>query len=661
MGKLQRQVCVRSDTMRSWTIRDSLELYNIPSWGLGFFGINEAGHMVVLPQGEGGPVLDLKALVDELIRRGIQLPILIRFSDILRARVEALKEAFQKAIQEYGYRGRYMGVYPIKVNQQRQVVDEIVRYGQPYQFGLEAGSKPELLAVLALLQSPEPLIICNGYKDEEFVEMALLATKLGKAVIPVVEKFSELELIVRLAQRLNVVPRIGVRVKLAARGSGRWEASGGDRSKFGLTVTELVRAMDYLREVNMLDCLQLLHFHLGSQITSIRAIRGGLEEACRIYVEMVKAGAPMKFMDVGGGLAVDYDGSRTNFVSSTNYTLQEYANDVVSAVMESCDDAGVPHPVIVSESGRAITAHHSVLVFNVLGTSEFGSVDVPDKLPETAHSLLQNLLDVYKGITRKNIQEAYHDAIHYRDECMTVFKLGDFSLADRCLAESIFWGCCQKILRIVRELEYVPDELEGLEAVLADTYFCNFSCFQSLPDHWAVQQLFPIVPIHRLNEEPTRRAVLADITCDSDGKIDRFIDLRDVKDVIELHPVNGEDYHVAAFITGAYQEILGDMHNLFGDTNAVHVRLDEGGYRIEHVVKGDTVKEVLHYVQYSPTDLIDRLRESVEAAVRQGLISLEESGHFLEKYERGLESYTYLVRPAPGAYVPAANRPRTLT
>jgi len=647
MGKLQRPVFVRSDVMQQWTIRDSLELYNIEKWGLGFFGINEAGHVTVHPRGPGGPTLDLKALVDELQRRGIALPILIRFSDILRARVEALNLAFQKAIQDYGYRSRYLGVYPIKVNQQRQVVEEVITYGRPYHFGLEAGSKPELLAVLALLPSPEPLIICNGYKDEEFVEMALLATKLGKNVIPVVEKFSELELIARLAQKLNVVPRIGVRAKLAARGSGRWESSGGDRSKFGLTVTELVRAVDYLREVGMLDSLQLLHFHLGSQITNIRSVRGGLEEASRIYVEMAKCGAPMRFFDVGGGLAVDYDGSQTNFVSSTNYSMQEYANDVVSAIMEACDASGVPHPVIVSESGRAITAHHSVLVFNVLGTSEFGSLNVPETLPENTHDLVFNLLDVYKGITRKNFQEAYHDAIHYRDECMTVFKLGYLSLAERSLAETIFWGCCQKILRIVRDMEYVPDELEGLERQLADTYFCNFSCFQSLPDHWAVQQLFPIVPIHRLDEEPTRRAVLADITCDSDGKIDRFIDLRDVKSVLELHPLNGGEYYIGAFICGAYQEILGDMHNLFGDTNAVHVRLeDDGGYVIEHVVKGDTVKEVLHYVQCSPQDLIDRLRRSVETAVRQGLISLEESGQFLEKYERGLEGYTYLGRSA---------------
>ncbi|MBN1491060.1 MAG: biosynthetic arginine decarboxylase [Phycisphaerae bacterium] len=653
MGKLQRQAFTPANKLRKWSVRDARELYNVETWGQGFFGINDTGHVTVHPQGEAGTSLDLKTLVDDLQRRGIRMPILLRFSDIVRARVEALNEAFRAAIREYEYRGRYLGVYPIKVNQQCQVVEEIIRYGQPYQFGLEAGSKPELLAVLALLDSSEPLIICNGYKDEEFIEMALLATKLGRSLILVVEKFSEVELIVRLSKQLNVVPRIGIRAKLAAFGAGRWEASGGDRSKFGLTVSEILRVIDYLRETEMLDSLELLHFHLGSQITNIRSIRGGLEEACRIYVEMVKSGASMRAIDVGGGLAVDYDGSRTNFVSSTNYSLQEYANDVVSAVMESCDTAEVPHPVIVSESGRAITAHHSVLVFNVLGTSEFGRVSLPETLPDSAHDLLHNLLEAYRSITRKNFQEVYHDVIHYRDECMTVFKHGYLTLADRSLAENIFWACCQKILRIVRDMEYVPDELEGLERVLADTYFCNFSCFQSVPDHWAVHQLFPVMPIHRLDEEPTRRGILADITCDSDGKIDRFIDLRDVKDVLELHPLNGEDYYIGIFMTGAYQEILGDMHNLFGDTNAVHIRLDaETGYRIEHVVKGDTVAEVLHYVQYSAPSLVNRLRRSVEAAVCQGMISLEESGQFLDKYERGLESYTYLTRAASQAQTP---------
>jgi arginine decarboxylase len=648
MGKLQPQAYARSDAIRPWSVRDSVELYNIANWGGGFFGINAEGHVTVQPSLGCGAELDLKVLIDDLKRRGIQMPLLIRFTDILRTRIEALNEAFRHAIGEYGYKGRYLGVYPIKVNQQRHVVEEIVAHGRQYQFGLEAGSKPELLAVLALLDSPDALIICNGYKDEEFVRIALHATKMGRTLIIVIEKFSELELIATLAQEMNVVPRIGVRAKLASRGSGKWEASGGDRSKFGLTITELVRAIAFLREREMLDCLDLLHFHLGSQITNIRSIRNGLEEACRLYVEMAKAGAPMRFLDVGGGLAVDYDGSRTNFISSANYSLQEYANDVVSAVLDACDAANVAHPIIVSESGRAITAHHSALVFNVLGSSELGTLEVPNELPSSDHDMLYNLLEVCRGITRKNFQEAYHDAIHYRDECITLFKHGYLSLDQRSRAETIFWACCQKILRIVRDLEYVPDELEGLERALADTYFCNFSCFQSLPDHWAVNHLFPVVPIHRLNEEPTRRAVLADITCDSDGKIDRFIDLHDVKDVIELHPLNGEDYYIGVFITGAYQEILGDMHNLFGDTNVVHVRLEEdGGYRVEQVIKGDTVKEMLHYVQYAAADLVDRLRDSVEVAVRQGLISLEESGQFLAQYERSLESYTYLNRTKP--------------
>lgn len=648
MGKLHHPVFTeKTDAIHKWTVSDAMDLYNIRNWGYPYFSINDQGNACVHPQGPEGPTLDLKQLVDELQRRGISLPILIRFSDILRARVEALNEAFRRAIEEYGYKNRYLGVYPIKVNQQRQVVEEIVTYGKPYQFGLEAGSKPELLAILALLDSTESLIICNGYKDLEYIEMALLATKMGKAVTIVVEKFTELPLILEASQRLNVVPRLGVRVKLSSRGSGKWEFSGGDRSKFGLIIAELVDAIDYLRANGFLDCLQLLHFHLGSQITNIRSIRQGIEEACRIYVEMVQLGAPLRFLDVGGGLAVDYDGSKTNFASSRNYSMQEYANDIVSAVLDACDAAEVPHPVIVSESGRAITAHHSVLVFNVLGVSSYSETTVPKEIPEDKPDLLRNLLDCCRNITRKNFQESYHDALHYREECMSLFRHGYLSLKDRSLAESIFWACMHRILRIVQELEYVPDDLEGLRRSLADTYFCNFSCFQSLPDFWAVQQLFPILPIHRLNERPTRQGILADITCDSDGKIDRFIDLRDVKDALELHAVNGEDYILGVFLAGAYQETLGDMHNLFGDTNVVHVRLDpDGGYIIEQLVKGDTIREVLQFMQYSPTDLSDRMRSTVEAAVRSGTISFEEAGHFLEKYERGLQGYTYLERRA---------------
>ena len=636
----------KPDTMRKWSVSDAMDLYNIDNWGKPYFSITERGHARVHPQGPSGTNVDLKQLVDELRRRGIALPILIRFSDILRARVETLNEAFAQAIAEYGYKGRYLGVFPIKVNQQRQVVEEIISYGSPYQFGLEAGSKPELLAVLALLDSADPVIVCNGYKDREYIEMALLATKLGKHVVMVIEKFSELPLIADLADQLSVVPRIGIRCRLSARGSGKWESSGGDRSKFGLSVNEILEAIRFLRERNMLDCLELLHFHLGSQITNIRSIRNGLEEVCRIFTEMCKLGAPLRMLDVGGGLAIDYDGSQTNFASSTNYTVQEYANDIVSAILDACEQAEVPHPIIVSESGRALTAHHSVLVFDVLGTSSFGEAAVPESMPEDKPDPLLNLYETRRDITTKNFQEAYHDALHYRDECMSLFRHGYLSLEDRALAENLFYSCIQRILRLVRHQEYVPDDLEGIERSMADTYFCNFSCFQSLPDFWAVQQLFPVLPIHRLNEEPTRRAILADITCDSDGKIDRFIDLHDVKDVLELHPLNGEDYVLGVFMTGAYQEILGDMHNLFGDTNAVHVRIDAGGgYVIEHVVKGDTIAEVLDFVQYTSSDLTHRVRRTVEQAVRSGLISFEESGHFLEKYERGLESYTYLTRP----------------
>jgi len=631
------------DAMRNWRIQDSVELYNIANWGRGYFGINEKGHIEVMPRGSTGPKIDLKDLTDALVRRGIELPMLLRFNDILRDRIETLHGAFQTAIQSYQYSGQYMGVYPIKVNQQRHVVEEIIRCGRPYHFGLEAGSKPELLAVLAMIESPDPLIVCNGYKDPEFIEMVLLANKIGRRIIPVVEKFSEIELIIDMARRLDVKPMIGLRVKLSSRGAGRWEGSGGDRSKFGLTITEVVRAAEYLRACESLDSLQLLHFHLGSQITNIRAIREGLEEACRIFVELFRTGANLKYLDVGGGLAVDYDGSQTNFPSSMNYTVQEYANDVVSHVMEACDNAGVPHPTIVSESGRSIVAHHSVLIMNVLGTSEFATAEVPENLPENAPDILHDLHECYNSITRKNLQEAFHDAMDYRDKAMTMFKLGYLSLVGHSQVETLFWACCQRILRIVRDMEYVPEELQPLERALSDTYFCNFSTFQSVPDFWAVQQLFPVVPIHRLDEEPNRRGTLADVTCDSDGKIDRFIDLKDVKDVLELHPTNGKDYLIGIFLTGAYQEILGDMHNLFGDTDAVHISVDDDGeYRVDHVVKADTIREVLSYVQYDSTTLINRLRQGVEAAVRAGRISLEESAYMLSRYERGLQGYTYL-------------------
>ncbi|HVT60242.1 MAG TPA: biosynthetic arginine decarboxylase [Thermoanaerobaculia bacterium] len=627
-----------------WSAADSMDLYNIRGWSGDYFSVNDRGHIAVHPGGMGEPAIDLKELVDEVRERGIGLPLLIRFSEIIKARVVELNEAFGRAIAEYGYRNVYRGVYPIKVNQDRYLVERLVSYGRPYRFGLEAGSKPELMAVMAMLEDEEALIVCNGYKDEEYVETALLASKLGRTVILVVEKPSELSLIRQIADKTGVRPRLGIRSRLSARGAGHWEASGGDRSKFGLSGRDLLDAVDYLREHNLLDSFELLHFHLGSQISSIRSVKDGLREAAQIYVNLVKMGASMRYLDVGGGLGIDYDGSNTNFASSLNYTLQEYANDIVFGVMEVCDHEKVPHPILVSESGRATVAHHAVLIIDVLGVSEFAVGKLPRALTPEAELPLKHLFETYREVSRKNLLESYHDAIAYRDECLSLFNLGHLSLDNRGLAEDLFWATCQKILKIMRTLQQVPEELEGLERVLADTYFCNFSVFQSLPDSWAIDQLFPILPIHRLREEPSKRAVLADISCDSDGKIDHFIDRRDVKSVLELHPHHeGQPYYLGVFLVGAYQEILGDLHNLFGDTNTVHVSLDaEEGYTIEGVVAGDSVADVLRYVRYSRNDLVARVRQAAEAALRAKRMTLEESRLLVRRYEEGLSGYTYL-------------------
>ncbi len=640
-------------SMKQWTIQDSADVYSIKNWGKGYFGINEEGNVSVHPNKREAQSIDLKRLVDELILRGINLPVLVRFTDILKHRVGEIHEAFSNAITENAYQGGYSCVYPIKVNQQRHVVEEIVEFGKPYGFGLEAGSKPELLAVLALSNNGEAPIICNGFKDDEFIEMVILAQKLGKKVIPVVEKFSELELILKYAEKHGVRPAIGVRVKLATKGSGRWESSAGVRSKFGLFVAELLKALDYLKERNMADCLKLLHFHLGSQITNIRTVKTALNEAARIYAELARAGAGMEYIDVGGGLGIDYDGSQTNFESSINYSLQEYASDVVFRVKTVCDEAGVKHPHIISESGRAMVAYHSLLVFNVLGVSGFDLFDVPKTLPPSAGigeeipQPVRDLFDSFREVTKKNFQEVYHDAIQQRDEALNLFNLGYLSLELRSLTEKLFWGICGKILKIVKESDFVGDDFESLEAQLSDTYFCNFSLFQSMPDSWAIKQLFPVMPIHRLKEEPTRHGVLADITCDSDGKIDAFIDLRDVKKTLELHEYDGREYYIGAFLVGAYQEILGDLHNLLGDTNAVHVRLDEtGNPAIEEVVRGDTVREVLSAVQFNADELISKMRKQIEAAVRDKKLTLEESTQLMRSYEEGLRGYTYLEEPS---------------
>ncbi len=631
--------------MRGWTVRDSAELYNVANWGAGFFAVNDKGHVEVRPNGNGGPGIDLLELVGDLERRGLRAPLLVRFSDILSSRVRGLCGAFGKAIEEYGFRGRYRGVYPIKVNQQRHVVEEIIEYGASHGVGLEAGSKPELLISLALLDTPEALIICNGYKDRAYIETALLAQRIGRYPIIVIDRFHEIDLVLKASRELGIRPHLGMRARLTTKGAGKWVESTGDRSKFGLSAVEIVEAVERLRAEDMLECLELLHFHIGSQITAIRAHKDALREASRIYAGLHSLGAKVRFMDVGGGLGVDYDGSQTNFHSSMNYSVQEYANDVVSFIQESCDEAGLPHPDIVTEAGRSMVAHHSVLIFDVLGVNEVITGKPPEPVNEDDPKVLQDLAEVWAGVSRKNVREAYHDALQLKEEAGTLFSLGYLDLRARARVERLFWDCCEKILRIVRELPQIPEDLEDLEKGLADTYYGNFSVFQSAPDHWAVKQLFPVMPIHRLNERPTRRGVFADLTCDSDGKIDQFIDVRDVKDVLELHPWNGSAYFIGVFLVGAYQEILGDMHNLFGDTDAVHVRLDEEGrYRVEHVVEGDEVNQVLAYVQYDRSRLIEEVRRTIETAHRAGQITLEESAQLRKRYEQGLQEYTYLVR-----------------
>ncbi len=629
-----------------WTVADASELYEVPRWGKSYFSVGEDGHVHVHPAKDPARWIDLKELVDNLQLRGIDLPILIRFRDILRHRLGDIHDAFRNAIQQHNYGGRYVCVYPIKVNQQRQVVEEVLNFGRPFRFGLEAGSKPELLAVVAIATNDTP-IVCNGFKDAEFIETAMLAAKIGRTIIPVVEKYTELDLILEYAEKVGVRPTIGMRVKLAARGGGRWQSSGGYRSKFGLTVTEILRGLDELKARGMQDCLKLLHFHLGSQIPNIRIVKGALNEAARIYAELIKAGAGLEFLDVGGGLGVDYDGSQTNFESSTNYTLEEYANDVVYHIQTICDEAGVPHPTIVSESGRAVVAYHSALVFNVLGVSGFGNEQIPTTPREDYEQPIVDLIEAFNGLSTRNAIESYHDAQQALDMALGLFNGGYLPLEQRCLAENLYWAICDKLRRIAADMDDVPEELQGLDEALSDTYFCNFSLFQSIPDSWAINQLFPIMPIHRLNEKPTCHGVLGDITCDSDGKIDQFIDRRDVKKTLQLHTLtNGDPYYLGIFLVGAYQEILGDLHNLFGDTHAVHVSLnDQGEVVLEEVVKGDTVREVLDYVEFEPDVLVSKLRTDVEAAVRDGRLGYEQSGQLLRFYEEGLQGYTYLEDP----------------
>jgi arginine decarboxylase, biosynthetic len=641
----------RFNPARPWRIEDSLELYHVNAWGKGYFSINEAGHVVVRPDTQPGREIDLFEVVEGLKARDLTTPVVVRFSDILAHRLKHLYAAFAQAIAENEYQNGYAAVFPIKVNQQRLVVEEVFRYGREFGFGLEVGSKPELLAVMAMTENAsDRLIVCNGFKDDSYIEAVTLATKLGRTIIPVVENFGELELILKHAEKYGVRPRIGVRVKLFSEGSGRWRESAGEKSKFGLFVTEILELFNVLKERDMLDCLQLVHCHPGSQLQDIRRVKDAVNELAHVYAELKLMGAGLQYIDVGGGLGVDYDGSGTNYSSSMNYTLNEYASDVVYRIASVCNARDIPHPKIISESGRAIAAYHSVLIFNALGSSALDRFRVTgreaedyngdDELPQP----IQDLFEAYRSVSERRLVECYHDALTAREQVLQMFNLGLLSLEFRGLAERLYWATCAKIRDCCRKLDRRPEELENLETILSDIYFCNFSVFQSLPDSWAIDQLFPIMPIHRLDEQPTRTGVLADITCDSDGKIDRFVSLRDVKRALELHELRpGEDYYLAAFLVGAYQETLGDLHNLFGDTHVVHIRLhDEGGWWIEEIVKGDTANQVLEYMEYDVEELYPALARDCERAIRDGRMTIAESQHLKRFYESELDGYSYL-------------------
>lgn len=634
--------------MPKWTVEEAREHYNIRGWGAGYFDINSKGNIVVRPNSKSLHDIDLKELVDDIQSKGYSLPVLIRFSDILKASIANLANSFKNSIEEYGFKGKYHGVYPIKVNQQRQVVEEIVKFGQPFNIGLEAGSKPELHAILAILDNPEALLVCNGYKDEAFIRLALMSQKLGKKVFIVVEKLDELALIEKVAVELGVQPNIGLRIKLVSAGQGRWSSSAGEHSKFGLNTMELMEALEIAKSKNILDCVKLIHFHLGSQITNIRRIKDSLKEVGRFYSELINFGCNIEYIDVGGGLGVDYDGSRSTFASSTNYSVQEYANDVVYHLLETCKAEGLPHPNIISESGRAMTAHHSILVVNVLDVTSFPEWSDQVGIADDAPDVVKEIFYVLDSTSNKNLIESWHDAVHLKDEAQNKFLLGLISLADRAMAERIYWGICRKIEKLSSRLKYLPDDIHKLKTRLADKYFCNFSVFQSVPDSWAIGQVFPVVPLNRLNEEPTRDATLEDITCDSDGRIDTFIGThRGTEKTLRVHPLQpGENYPLCIFLTGAYQEILGDLHNLFGDTNTVHVSLKEdGSLKYEQIIEGENVTDVLDYVQFSADELAGRIDGFLIGCVQRGVVTQQEADDFLNLYKAGLNGYTYLVKP----------------
>lgn len=630
--------------MRRWRIEDSAELYNITGWGLKYFSINDNGHVQVTPR-EGCASVDLKELMDELQIRDITAPVLLRFPDILDNRIEKISRCFKQAAEEYKYGAQNFIIYPIKVNQMRQVVDEIVSHGKKFNIGLEAGSKPELHAVLATNIDEHNLIICNGYKDENYVELALLAQKMGRRIFLVVEKLNELHLIARLAKRIGVRPNIGIRIKLSSSGSGKWEESGGDHSKFGLNSSELLEAVDALAKYKMEDCLKLIHFHIGSQITKIRRIKNALREATQFYVQLTKMGFSIDFIDIGGGLGVDYDGTRSSASeNSMNYSIQEYANDAISAIVDACEKNGLKQPNVITESGRSLSAHHSILIIETLETTQLPVWNDNEEVSDSDHELARELYQIWDRLGQQSLLESWHDALQIREEALDRFSLGMLDLHTRAQIEKLFWSVAREVNDIAKTMKHVPEELR-ISKMLPDKYFCNFSLFQSLPDSWAIDQMFPIMPISRLDEKPTRTATIQDVTCDSDGKINCFISSHGFSNALPIHPIkNGESYYLGVFLVGAYQEILGDMHNLFGDTNTVHVSVQKGGYEIEQIIDGETVAEVLDYVQYNPKKLVRNVETWVTRSMKSGKITPEEGREFLSNYRSGLYGYTYLEK-----------------
>lgn len=633
-----------NNTDTDWSVERSAETYGIGNWGAGYFSASDNGEVVVHPHGNGTGV-SLRKIVDGLIDRGLDMPVLLRFSDILDSRIKQLHEGFGRAIEQFEYQAHYRGVYPIKVNQQQQVLEEIAEFGARYHHGFEAGSKAELIAAISFLHDPQAYLVCNGYKDAEFIDLGLLARKMGLQCVFVVESPSELEQIIERSTALDIRPLIGVRLKLSTQASGHWNHSGGERSVFGLNPSQVCDLVDRLKEVEMLDCLQLLHYHVGSQIPNIRDIREAVVEACRVYTGLVTEGAPMGILDLGGGLAVDYDGSHADTAISRNYGLDEYCAALIENIVSTLDDAAIAHPNIITESGRATVAYYSVLLFNILDESRFEINDLPAPLADDAHELLQNLMSVVDVLEAKNAQECYNDAFYYRDEIHQRFKHGTMTLRERALAGEIFWYIVTRIAKLTQTMDYVPEELQKLPAMLADIYYGNFSLFQSLPDVWAIDQLFPIMPIHRLNEKPTREVVLADITCDCDGKIDRFVGQHTTRDTLPLHTLTDDEYYLGVFLVGAYQETLGDLHNLLGDTNVATVEIDKKG-KINYTreLEGDSVADVLSYVEYDPKDMIRRIRKLAEAAVRTEAITAKDRRHIMETFETGMRGYTYFER-----------------